>query len=192
MTPDNISVREETLEALANFSADLAEACRRCDPTGTKVTETVSAALSAECPRCGIRVSGAELLAISASADDPSAHAKIKRMRLGYCARDGCESLVYQLHFGRVPDLDWEVIQEQMAAAENHRLALVAAEAAAKRAAQRKFNWRFIARVAIALGVLLLLLMIRQWYLGGRIPILREPEKFRVAPAPEEHGRPTP
>jgi hypothetical protein len=99
---------------------------------------------------------------------------------------------VYQLHFGRVPDLDWEVIQEQMAAAENHRLALVAAEAAAKRAAQRKFNWRFIARVAIALGVLLLLLMIRQWYLGGRIPILREPEKFRVAPAPEEHGRPTP
>jgi len=190
MTTENISVREEKLEALADFVADLAEACRRCDSTDLKVFDKVSEALSAECPRCGIRVSGAELLAISTSAEDPSVHPKVKRMRLGYCARDGCESLMYRLQFGHVPNLDWNAVLSQMEAAKNHRVTLAAAEAAAKRADKRKFAWRPLVRVAIALGIMLFLLIIRQWYVGGRIPILREPENFRVDPAPSEHQLP--
>jgi len=190
MTPENISVREETLAALANFSADLAEACQRSHPTSTKVTDAVGAALSAECPKCGIRVTGAEMLAIPTSAEDASVHPKIKRLRLGYCARDGCESSVYRLHFGSHPDLDWTVIHAQMDAASNHRLELATTEAAAKRAAILRDKQRTIVRFAIALGILLLLLIIRQWYVGGRIPILREPEKFRVAPFPEEQQKP--
>jgi len=31
-------------------------------------------------------------------------------------------------------------------------------------------------------------LMLRQCYLGGRIPLLREPETFRVDPAPKDEG----
>ena len=46
----------------------------------------------------------------------------------------------------------------------------------------------FIATLLIICGLTgALLLIIRQWYLGGRIPILREPEKFRVTPSPAEH-----
>jgi len=190
MTPENIPVREEKIEALADFSADLAEACRRCHSTNTKVTDAVGAALSAECPKCGIHVSGAELLATSTSADDPSAHAKIKRMRLGFCARDGCEALVYRLHFGQAPELDWKTVLGQMEGARNRRLELAAAEAAAKRAALRAAKQRSLVRVAIALGILLLLLILRQWYVGGRIPILREPEKFYVTPLPTESEKP--
>lgn len=191
MTPENISVREEKIEALADFTADLADACRRCDPTSTKITEAVGAALSAECPKCGIRVSGAELLAVSTAAEDASIHPKIKRMRLGYCARDGCEALMYRLHFGQVPELDWRTVLGQMESARNHRCELAAAEAAAKRVAIRRDKQRTIVRFAIALGILLLVLILRQWYVGGRIPLLREPEKFRVAPLPEENHKPT-
>jgi len=97
---------------------------------------------------------------------------------------------VYRLHFGQVPELDWKMVLGQMEGAESHRLELAAAEAAAKCAAIRRDKQRTIIRFAIALGILLLVLILRQWYVGGRIPLLREPEKFRVAPLPEEHQLP--
>ena len=43
-------------------------------------------------------------------------------------------------------------------------------------------------QVWVAMAALLLLLVIRQYYVGGRIPLLREPEKFHVdTVAAEEH-----
>ncbi len=47
-------------------------------------------------------------------------------------------------------------------------------------------------RVWIALALLLLLLVVRQVYVGGRIPLVREPERFRVDvdPAGEAGERP--
>jgi hypothetical protein len=190
MTQPPCSVREERNEELVNFSSDLAEACRRCDPANGNATEWVRAALSGECLKCSIRVTGEELLAISTSAEDPKASAKVKRMRLGYCARDGCRPLNYRLEFRDLPGLDWQVFVAQLEAVKEHRIQLAAAEAAARQAAKHRINWHALRRFGIALVIILLLLIIRQWYLGGRIPILREPEKFRVTPSLAEHENP--
>jgi hypothetical protein len=46
--------------------------------------------------------------------------------------------------------------------------------------------------MGILLAAVVMLLLLRQCYFGGRIPFLREPETFRVDPAPggkEPRGR---
>jgi hypothetical protein len=184
MTPEYFSVREERIQALEQFSRALSAACRRCGPSEAKTAEAVRAALSAECMKCGIHVSGGELLAISETAEAKEPSAKVKRMRLGYCARDGCESFTYRLFFRSHPGADWPTITAQLEAVGQNCTELSAAQAAAKRAAARKARWRTLGRIGIALAIIGLLLVIRQWYVGGRIPLLREPEKFRVDPLP--------
>jgi hypothetical protein len=39
---------------------------------------------------------------------------------------------------------------------------------------------RLLGRLFVALAVASLLLLIRQWYRGGTIPLIREPENFQV------------
>jgi len=179
-------VREVKIEALTDFSRDFAEICRRCDPDGGKTAEALTGALTAECTTCQIRVSGAELLAIAAS-DDANASPKIKRIRLGYCARETCESLAYRIHFGDLPGFALQAMYALAETANTHRHELVAAEAAAKSARKRQSHRRYLAKVALALGAVLILIIIRQWYVGGRIRLIREPEKFRVTPLPAEN-----
>jgi hypothetical protein len=41
-------------------------------------------------------------------------------------------------------------------------------------------------RAWIVVCIVMVLLLLRQCYLGGRIPLLREPEHFRVDPDPRE------
>jgi hypothetical protein len=41
-------------------------------------------------------------------------------------------------------------------------------------------------RAGIALAALVVVLLVRQWHAGGRIPLIREPEHFRVATDPNE------
>lgn len=176
---------EKPIAELAAFSQELAAACRHCDLDSEKASQVMSDAVVAECVKCNIHVRGDELLLIATATSDPSVHAKIKRMNLGYCARDGCESLTYLLRFNQTAGLDWEKFQEHMEAARNKRLQFFAAEAAAKRVMQQKAKQWYLRRLAIMVGVILILLVIRQWYTGGRIPLLREPEKFRVTPATE-------
>ncbi len=183
-TSEHFAVREEQIQALAEFSSALAEACRDGIAGDGKKREAVRAALSAECTRCGIRVSGDELLAIAESADAPEQNPKIKRMRLGYCAREGCESFTYRLFFHNQPGLSWPAVFVQMEAATHSQTELAAAEALARQAAARKARWQTVKRVGIALAVVALLIVIRQWYIGGRILLIREPEKFRVDPLP--------
>jgi hypothetical protein len=69
---------------------------------------------------------------------------------------------------------------------EETRQAKVSADQARKRAV----NLRLVARLTLGLGILLTLLVIRQLYYGGTIPLLREPEKFKVDVVPPgEHKR---
>jgi hypothetical protein len=187
VTPANPPAREEKVEALRDFSRDLAEICRRCDPNGGQTAQALSAALTVECVKCGIRVSGAELLAISAAADEANTSPKVKRMRLGYCARDTCEGLAYRIHFSDLPGFAWQAVYGLAETANCSRRELAAAEAAAALAQKRQVRRRYLMRVAVALGALVLLFVLRQWYTGGRIPIVREPEKFHVAPLTDEH-----
>ena len=54
------------------------------------------------------------------------------------------------------------------------------AERAATKATQRAHRRRLAARIGAGLLVVGSVWLIRQWYLGGTIPFLREPENFQV------------
>jgi len=190
MNQEDFTVREEPLQTLAQFAGTLAEVSRACERQQAGTAAAIRASLLAECTKCGIHVSGDELLAIAESPDTPAPSDKVKRMRLGYCARDGCESFTYRLSFRNHPGLDWRAVFAQMETVRQNRGELTAAEAAAGRVAARKRLWRSLKRVAIALAIIGLLLGMRQWYVGGRIPLIREPEKFRVDPLPPGQQEP--
>lgn len=161
-------------------------------------------AISAECVQCGIRLTGAELLALAeageagevtgdaraASRPPAPPNPKVARLRLGYCARSGCDSCYYRVTFEPRPGLDWTKL---LPGAELEVTAAAPAEDpgnAERQAAFRSSVRRTVGKAALALGALVLLLVARHWYQGGTIPYLREPEKFdvQVAPTPGSSG----
>lgn len=162
-------------------------------------------AISAQCVQCGIRLTGDELLALAEATEDaegtraasrPPAppNPKVARLRLGYCARSGCDSCYYRVTFEPRPGLDWTKL---LPGAELEVTTTAPAEDpghAERQAAFRSSVRRTAGKAALALGVLIVLLVARHWYQGGTIPYLREPEKFdvEVAPTPIPPGPPGP
>jgi hypothetical protein len=132
--------------------------------------------VSAECPVCGIRVGGNELRALAFAPSAELASAKIGRMRLGFCARQGCEAWHYAMHFWSQEGIDWARMLE---AAERQEVGS-SANASERQwfTALRTLTRGHAGRVAAMASVVLALWLAREFYLGGRIPFLREPEKF--------------
>ena len=154
------------------------------DETGGKASATVRAAFSAECVKCGSRVTGEELLRSADTSEPVEVNENIERMRLGQCIRQGCDAARYRLIFQRIPGLDWRTIFERMEE-------VTAAKKEAARTQSKLGRWLSARwRVAAGVALILLVLLIRQWYLGGRIPLIREPEKFRVDPLPPSQTEP--
>jgi len=176
--------REIGISAVLEFATVLAETIREMDDTGGKKSAAVRNAFFAECVKCGSRVTGEELLAAEDAPESEDAGANLKQLRLGHCVHQGCTATHYRLTFHRSIGLDWRAIFERMEKT-----------AAAKRNAPRTqsnfINWLTARwRVAVGVGLLLFILLIRQWYLGGRIPLIHEPEKFRVDPLPPGQTEP--
>ena len=185
MVQESVIVREEHLLKLAPFCQALGEAFKGSGRAPEEVFGIWRAAVSAECTRCGISIPGEELFVLSQPpGGDPLP--SILRLRLGDCARPGCESYFYRLAFRAHPAIEWA---ELIARADTIRAEL-------SRHGSRRSTFADLVRgglgcgvtrrAALALGVLVLLLLIHRWRSGGRIPLLREPEHFRVTPAPEE------
>jgi hypothetical protein len=180
MSEATVTTRKQHLPQLVPFCRAILESLQRAALSKEKAAQVVGTALSGECAQCGIHVSGAELFSLSQAAD-PSDNPKVQRLRLGDCARRGCDSYYYRLSFQPHPELDWPKLISQ---AEN--LDAPVPEAAptpmatkdAVRLAAQLYATR---RVAVGLALVVVVLLVRQWYLGGRIPLLREPEHFRVA-----------
>jgi len=194
MSQETAIVRQEEIRKLEGFCRALAEALRRGGLGPENALAAWRAGVAAECTRCGISVSGDELFALSQPPAAEHASAKIGRLRLGDCARSGCESYHYQLTFKVDGELDWAGLLLQAAAIKQEQ-----EHPAGSSAVQRpvgsslaRLLWtsRRARRLWTALAAVLLLLLIRQWYLGGRIPLIREPEHFRVDPAPGEEAAP--
>jgi hypothetical protein len=136
--------------------------------------------VSAECPGCGIRICGKELRALALAPCAELASEKTGRMRLGYCARCGCEAWHYSVQFCSHEGIDWPQLLEK---------AEKPGEDAGTSNRVRHRPWftrlgspafGYTARGAATLGLLLVLWLARELYLGGRIPFLREPEKFKI------------
>jgi hypothetical protein len=181
MTQELSTERQQPLPKLEGFCRALCEALH---PTGLELPKVFDASITAECVRCGIRISGVELFALSQPPSEELSSAKIGRLRLGDCARQGCNGYEYRLTFRSLPTLDWPKLISQADAIQQEQ----SPEYAVATKATKRLHWRGTARrVGVALGVVLLLLVLRQLYLGGRIPLLREPEHFRVTIDPN-HG----
>ncbi len=184
-------VREEPLPDLPQFCLHLAQALKRIVPDDARRATVVRTSLSGECVLCGQGVTGEELLDVGAdeSAAEP-ASPKMARLRQGYCARNGCDSRFYRLTFQPHPDLDWAQAFSPPAVVEpeqSEEEKAAEAEALARKRAQR---WKLAGRVGIGLFVLGMLYIARQYYTGGTVPFLREPEKFQTDPASLEEGPP--
>jgi hypothetical protein len=145
--------------------------------------------VAAECVRCGIHVYGEELYALSQPPSEKYASAKLGRLRLGDCARQGCNSYTYRLTFYPCAALDWQALLASLASQEAEAGKQNGGESLARQ------GWRLLAqspsvrRAALGLVLIVLLLAVRQWYIGGRIPLLREPEKFQAAPESDPLAR---
>ena len=188
-TQDDYLVREEPVRRLERVVFALSQAARRIEPQPDRIRNALRSALSARCARCGMRVTGEELLVLSQLPGDDETK-RIQRLRSGCCAREGCQFESYELHFQNHPDLDWPKLlaarEPEALAASDAAEPAPEAEAAAAAVPDRTTRHRRMAiRVGALIGAVLLLFVFRQLYYGGRIPLLREPEKFRVTPAPE-------
>ncbi len=177
-------IRQEHLLKLESFCRSLREGLGRAGLTAEKSIEVMRSAVAGECVQCGIHLSGEELVLLSQPPLKTEESAKIQRLRLGDCARKGCDSFYYRMIFGRHMELDWTTFLNGLEQPEA-KPAVVATEAAREISKPRRspiLKYRFLIGVAIVLFIFIA----RQWYLGGRIPFIREPEKFRVDPGQEE------
>jgi hypothetical protein len=135
--------------------------------------------LSLECVECRTKVTGEELFVLSRPTDGNDLTVALRRMRLGFCPNPKCHSYHYTLTLQTSPEMpDW---QPHLHKAERRLKELEAARAG------RAKTWRtrLVRPALVAATAITLLFVVHQLYFGGRIPFLREPEKFRVDIAPE-------
>ena len=192
---DTAIIRQAEIRKLAPLCRALVETLKRRGLRPESALAAWRAEVAAICPRCGISVSGAELFALAHPPAAETSSAKIGRLRLGDCARSGCDSYHYQLTFTMYGDCDWMNILSQAESIlhdQEHQAGSNATQPWVISYLVRLL-WRLRPprRSWIALAAVLLLMLARQWYLGGRIPLLREPEHFRVDPAPQEEAQPS-
>ncbi len=180
-------VREERLNEIREFSRLLSVAIVHYAQGDTAKIATINNNVSTRCPRCDMRLTGAEFLSVGQPDEQGEKKPKIERMQLGYCARSGCDASTCLVNFHRTPDVDWSGLFGGMHLSQDERKKSETAELALVKEKRRAELKRQAGRLAIGLGVIAILLIIWQWRRGGRIPVLREPEKFRVTIVPDGH-----
>ena len=117
----------------------------------------------------------------------PEISARVQRLRDGTCARPECNYRFYRLILKKHPDVDWTKLLAPMATEpESSDPAQALCDATAARGRLHRASARRAVRVALVCAAAVVVLLARQWYLGGRIPLIREPELFRVDVAAEE------
>jgi len=180
MPPESFLERQEHVQNLSRFSQRLAGALSQSALGPDQLRSALSAALSGECVQCGIRITGEELIELSQPAETAESNPKIARLRQGYCARNQCDSYYYRLTFRTHPDLDWTRLLSRADSVEEAQPQPTAVADETKKTTPGMGRRRLVARLLVALAVVSLLLLVRQWYRGGRIPLIREPENFQV------------
>jgi hypothetical protein len=145
-------------------------------PENEKLRPAAENALSAECVQCGLRLTGPDLLRFGAG--DESGDARLERLRNGYCGRNGCECLFYRVTCGADPQIDWPKLIHPAHTISDDEKASVQRRAA-RDASKTRWKKRAL-RTALALAALAFVFILRQLWVGGTIPFIREPENFQV------------
>jgi hypothetical protein len=100
---------------LGRLGVALASALGESGFGGGAIADRVEACVEAVCAGCGMRVTGAELMAVALGVGGGAAGGeKLRRLGLGYCARNGCGSDYYRVRLRQVEGSDWEVLWERV------------------------------------------------------------------------------
>ncbi len=182
MSADPFVTREEQLPKLQAFCSSLDGLFVRAGMTPEQSQEVWRLGVAAECVRCGIRIYGEELHTLSQPPSEKCGNAKLGRLRLGDCARSGCNAYTYRLTFYPCGQLDWQTLLGSLDANAPEPGKKDAVESMLRPAWGLLLHSRVARRLALALAIVVLLLLVRQWYIGGRIPLLREGQSFQGAP----------
>jgi hypothetical protein len=190
MPTESFLERQEHVQNLSRFSQRLAGALGQSAPGPDQLRPALCAAVSGECVQCGIRITGEELIELSQPAETAESNPKIARLRQGYCARNHCDSYYYRLTFRTHPDLDWTMLLSRADSLNEAQALPAAVEEDTNKTTPGVGRRRLVGRIFVALAVVSLLLLVRQWYRGGRIPLIREPENFQVDHLPPDRQIP--
>lgn len=169
--------RQQELSSLVRVSRALAETFASASP---EKLGALGESMFCECVQCGIFINGRELMQVEAIDPDTGEEGKLKRLRMGYCARKGCNSKSYRLAFHKHPDLDWNAVLPQIDGHVKQQLEQVHKDSGVVEANKRVQQLQLAKKVAIWVAVLLFLFALRQYYVGGTIPVIRQAEKFKV------------
>jgi hypothetical protein len=182
MSETPIVTRQVDLRGCAAFANALVTALRGV--RGIEVLPALRAGVRGACPQCHLRLFGEDVLALGASeAPQADVSPKLHRLSQGFCGRQGCEALFYEFTFEPVTGVDWpRVLADTDAGLGVGATPVVAAEQAVEttRATARK---RTTLRVALGVGIVVVLLVVRHILTGGTIPLLREAKQFTADPA---------
>jgi hypothetical protein len=182
--PECFLVREEPIRRLPKLVFAASEACRRGGGDPQRSRDVLRRAIGAQCTLCGFVLSGEELLVLSEIAGANEKSTMLQRLRDGHCAREDCKASHYCLHFYNTPEISWSTLLAEFRPKETSQSQ---PEPAPVRSLPTRKTLRMLVRIAAVVSLPLIMWLWWQWYTGGRIPILREPEHFRV-----EHGEDRP
>lgn len=179
---ESLQVRVDTLPAVYDA---LVDALKGGGLTAAELTDTFAEHVTAECLQCGLQVRGEELGRLGcAPAETPGAdEGRLGRLRQGYCGRKDCNSYYYRIDFKEHPKIDWRKVVAGLGNVQAPTPA--AAPPAGTRVALilPLLQDRRVVRVAIGVAILVLLLIVKHFATGGRIPLLHKSPKYTVDPA---------
>ena len=166
----------------ASFCVTLAQALGRAGMGSGAISHVLERAVEALCPTCGIRLSGQEVadLAMKSeeSANEPS---KQRRVRLGYCAREGCDARFAVWKLSPASGADWALVLAKVKEIESVDEAETNTRLNLEAQALRRQRLR---RRMIVFGVVAAVSALWYWYRSGAyLPgISRKPRTFIVEP----------
>jgi hypothetical protein len=182
-------VREESIRRIPKLIFAVSKACQRESSGVESVMAALPNAIEAKCNLCGFELSGVELLALADFASINEQSIMVKRLRAGRCARESCDSGHYSLSFYNVPQINWSEIFARSRPRENPQPK--PEQPSPRLTPKRAIQWRAVmlnsGRIFAIIGFCLLAWVLWRLHTGGSIPILRQPEHFRVEPANEDH-----
>ncbi|MFO1501132.1 MAG: hypothetical protein U1G07_22540 [Verrucomicrobiota bacterium] len=152
----------------------------RSQATPSEKADAWLSEVSAECVQCGIRMTGAELLSVADPASISESDQRLNRLRQGYCARQSCDSYYYRLQFGGMSGLDWPSILAAAEGGHEDYEGSLPGSNPARPFLPLLLHSPWFVRAATTLAAIAALWVVRQWYVGGTIPLLRQPETFEV------------
>lgn len=177
-TPIDIPIR---IEDLAGYYINLASTLTETGINGNQLNQIVTSSLHTSCSRCNISLTGEEVQQLTLVDDAAQlSHPKLKRLRLGYCAREGCESADYRIHLEPFTGVDWEALivkANQLISSQK----AAATDAQRRQVRQKKIQRSKRFAFGVFLCILTVLLLFYWW--NGRLPFIMKARKYQVDPA---------